>query len=233
MLILQFLDALGLDPSGLLAKNSKATTLVSQWTFRSGKKLCQAEGHYGSHVARLRSPLVCPHRGPDAVQILHPGGQDGNTGWKCFHFSFLFFFIDGEGWLGMDLAPRSYPFQSPSAAQVIGHHSSPPRNGLDTAGTVLRRKERVGSGGGCPPAPTPPETDRRDGRMSARGGACVAPLPPPPAPPALGDPAPRGSPTRGAGRPPQSLRLPEARGCLLGPRWGRPALRMSGSPASP
>lgn len=147
-------------------------------------------------------------------------------------FTFFFFCIDGEGWFGMDLAPQPYPFQSPSAAQVIGHRSSPPRDGVDTAGTFptaegAHRKRRWVS-----PAPHP-AGDRQARRedVGARR-ASVAPLPPP-APPALGDPAPRGSPARGAGRPPQSLRLPEARGCLLGPRRGRPALRMSGSPASP
>ena len=89
-----------------------------------------------------------------------------------------------------------------------------------------RRKRRW-----CPPEPPPAG---RGGRMSARAARASPPAPPPrPRPPPGGTLAPRGSPARGARRPPQSLRLPEARGCLFGPRWGRPALRMSGSPASP
>lgn len=117
-------------------------------------------------------------------------------------------------WDGSSASVLSLPI---SLGCSIGHHSSPPRNGLDTAGTVLRRKERVGSGGGCPPAPHPAgdRPARREDVSAWRGvrrpPSSPARAPRPGGPRAQGKPhagcrtpAPVPPPPRGPGLPPRA-----------------------------
>lgn len=103
----------------LLAWNPRAIPLVSLWTLRPGKNLCHTQGHYGSHIARLRFLLASPRGGPDADQLLELGGKkEENTGWRCFHYflPFLAGVLMGRGGLGWTRRLRPLP---PVAPQLL------------------------------------------------------------------------------------------------------------------